>query len=95
MDDEFEPNASDSDEPREFEVLFSGTATTYVTVMATNATDAVNAAENLVDSSLCWHCMYPHAEGLRGSGPVEREYPDHMELAEVRTDDGVVDPGDY
>lgn len=95
MDDEFEPNKSDSKEPREFRVDFTGTATTYVTVMATNATDAVNAAEDLVSSSLCWQCSHPKASGFHNTGAVEREYPDYMEVDQVRTDDGIVDPGDY
>lgn len=81
-------------EEHTYEVILSGTATTYVTVTAKNATDAVNAAEDLVDDSLCWHCANPQGS-FGNAGPVEREYPGYMEVAEVRTGGSVVDPDDY
>lgn len=86
-DDDFE--AHEPGEEREYQVIFTGTATMYVTVTATHPTFAVNKAERRLSSQLCIHCSNPFGEN------VEREWPEHMEVDEVTVDGQKCDPGDY
>lgn len=79
---------------REYQVSWSGIATVYIDVEATNPTDAVQAAYEKLDASLCHHCTHPEGS-YRSPGPIEREWPGYMEVYQVRTGGAVVAPDEY
>lgn len=90
-----DPAEATQQEEREYQVIYSGTATTYVTVTASNASDAVNLADDKISSQLCHQCTHPDGSGFRSSGPVEREWPEYMEVTEVNLDGETVDEDEY
>lgn len=95
MSEDTDDNETTEEIEREYNVCFSGTANTYVTVTAKNPEAAVDAAHDELTSSLCWQCASPNNSGFRSLGPVEREWPEYMEVAEVTLDGETIPEDDY
>jgi hypothetical protein len=83
------------EEEQEYVVTFMGSAATYVTVTATNASDAVHLAEQKLPMHLCFHCAHPGQTGFNRPGDVQREWPEAMEVDEVTADGAIVDSDEY
>lgn len=83
------------DEEKEYVVSFVGTAATYVTVTAKNASDAVYLAEQKLPTHLCFQCAHPEQHGFNRLGDVQREWPEHMDVDEVTADGDIVPSGEY
>ena len=86
---------TDTEAEKEYVVTFTGAATTYVTVNATNASDAVYLAEQKLPTHLCFNCAHPNQHGFNRTGDVQREWPESMDVDEVTADGDLVANDEY